>query len=840
MVNESISKKINRLILFFNIINISILFVYISIYYNFDKSIIFYSTFILFIFLLLSTIIEGLFFRVFYRDEFINLGERATDAAHLFYLKKLFLRLKVFPFVFSLISLFTWLITGVGIILLLYLFNILTIMKLEVLVVLLSLTSLMVFLLMVLSIKNMLVSYIRKIGESLIAYKQEKVLKQGLFIPLGVKMILVLSILVVFSVGTIQIWSINRSNENVKKIHLQLLQSIVSNAYVSEELGENYNYTLPVSNIYMSLVDINGNVVKGKSLINDVKESIRTIIKPNSVILSNENILMISSPPLPLGKYILVWENLENISSHLSITIKSLIKITIAFLFLSSFIMLFALTDWMNALKSLKEYLKSISVGNFKRGVIIYSDDELSQMGIELNEMHSLLRNNLIELQQVSMFNSNTIDSIVDNIENTKKSIVKNVNQINLLENYILKRDKYIDNIIGVLEYFDSIILSENVIREVVMVIGKLRRELNVIQEYTGNLIKTVNDGEKTIDGFKSSVKILSNFTVQLKNKIKSIEKIIHNLRITISEEINLINDFKSLLWKSNNERERFDLIKDVTLKKIKELTEQIFELYEGLEKIEKILKIIYNLSDEIGMLSLNASITSAHSKEEGKGFSVIAQQIQQLSRTSGELISFTQNILTDIGELKSFALDNVKKVENDIGGLDIFSMDLSKILFTVEDDLIKIHYNVLSELEELKSSFFIVENFTSENENLGMFLKSMENFLNNETNLYDKIKSLFSEILNKVEYMDKFTTDNFEDINSVSEKSKNIKLNTQQLILSLNKILDTDKDNMEKLVLWNKLLNGLKEDLSDFLLNNKSMKRSFNKIKRVMETFDF
>lgn len=63
----------------------------------------------------------------------------------------------------------------------------------------------------------------------------------------------------------------------------------------------------------------------------------------------------------------------------------------------------------------------------------------------------------------------------------------------------------------------------------------------------------------------------------------------------------------------------------------------------------DEIVSLIQGISSKTNLLGLNASIEAARSGEAGKGFSVVAKEIQKLSITSKDSISKIDDIIKDI-----------------------------------------------------------------------------------------------------------------------------------------------------------------------------------------------
>lgn len=100
---------------------------------------------------------------------------------------------------------------------------------------------------------------------------------------------------------------------------------------------------------------------------------------------------------------------------------------------------------------------------------------------------------------------------------------------------------------------------------------------------------------------------------------------------------------------------------------KLTERTQGVFDKLEILidrtKKINDATKTIQAIANKTNMLSLNASIESARAGEYGRGFSVVAQQMQQLANTSKEA---SQEVFVLLKEL-SAETSNIEKEMNEL-----------------------------------------------------------------------------------------------------------------------------------------------------------------------------
>jgi len=100
----------------------------------------------------------------------------------------------------------------------------------------------------------------------------------------------------------------------------------------------------------------------------------------------------------------------------------------------------------------------------------------------------------------------------------------------------------------------------------------------------------------------------------------------------------------------------------------MKALSIVIEELGNSAEQIGEILEVIEDITEQTGLLSLNASIEAARAGEHGKGFSVVANAIGRLSEKSKESTKDIERIIRNIQVTVS---DAVKNAENSVIQID-------------------------------------------------------------------------------------------------------------------------------------------------------------------------
>lgn len=101
-----------------------------------------------------------------------------------------------------------------------------------------------------------------------------------------------------------------------------------------------------------------------------------------------------------------------------------------------------------------------------------------------------------------------------------------------------------------------------------------------------------------------------------------------------------------------------------------------IADVLEQLRLVQKSLKDVNDISMQIKMLSLNASVEAARSGEAGKGFAVVATEIGNLSRDTDQAVG---QIVNGISQMEKFVQLAVTDMESAQKSGAIFNDKLEK-----------------------------------------------------------------------------------------------------------------------------------------------------------------
>jgi methyl-accepting chemotaxis protein len=170
-----------------------------------------------------------------------------------------------------------------------------------------------------------------------------------------------------------------------------------------------------------------------------------------------------------------------------------------------------------------------------------------------------------------------------------------------------------------------------------------LEATYNPITDENGHIFKIVK--------FASDTTQLVN---QLDAQKKSAElafSISNNNKKTAKTSVNTINETNT---------EMNNILKSVTATEV-----HLKSLETQSGKIKLILNAIHKIATQTNLLALNAAIEAARAGDAGKGFSVVAKEVKELSGSTSELVKNISEIIEQINKETEYAVKQMESVSN-------------------------------------------------------------------------------------------------------------------------------------------------------------------------------
>ena len=150
-----------------------------------------------------------------------------------------------------------------------------------------------------------------------------------------------------------------------------------------------------------------------------------------------------------------------------------------------------------------------------------------------------------------------------------------------------------------------------------------------------------VSEAATTVDEVRQTSLLASQKSKALADRSKEAEKAADSGRRALAEIIDDMGDIES----------------QVTV-----MSGSIVSLSEQTEAIANLTTASHDIAEQSNLLAVNAAIEAARSAEEGKGFSVVADEIKSLSGQSKAAVTQVRRVLADIVKATTAAVDAAER----------------------------------------------------------------------------------------------------------------------------------------------------------------------------------
>ncbi|MCB1180331.1 MAG: methyl-accepting chemotaxis protein [Leptospiraceae bacterium] len=316
----------------------------------------------------------------------------------------------------------------------------------------------------------------------------------------------------------------------------------------------------------------------------------------------------------------------------------------------------------------------------------------------------------------------------------------------------------------GALSYFVSGIQSK-----LIEVISQIQSEADNLEDVSKKISAMSETNLESIEVQANTTKEISRSIQNIHNMMKiTSEKSytqskasndVHSYLESLEEKINFVNKSSgNALNKSASVRNHVE-----TGQKAMENTKEAMSLIQkSTEKVMNITTVINELSDQIGMLALNASIEAARAAEKGKGFSVVAHEVSKLG-------DITNKNAKEINTLIKGSIKNVNNGEKSIAltGENFSSIDQS--FKDVDSSLVEIK-NISDEQFRLKDEIMLLFS------NLKKLSEEISFSSNEEEETLNAVNSSITILSEKIEDIQSGSREVFKVANHLLEQAKKLK----------------------------------------------------------------
>ncbi|OON93016.1 MAG: hypothetical protein ATN31_07345 [Candidatus Epulonipiscioides saccharophilum] len=381
------------------------------------------------------------------------------------------------------------------------------------------------------------------------------------------------------------------------------------------------------------------------------EEDVQTIFE-----IIKKSIIPIEDSILEILTDMLTENNKER--NELMLDVSRTINCVIIFLFIGfSIALLIAICMYYLAnqsilypIKDLTNIAKEMSRGNLKNDLSYSAEDEVGQLSMEMKHMIIMLNKYIFQIEESlhEVKNGNMTKKIKMDFEGDFNYIKENINAVIRVLNATL------------IQISDSA--------------AKVERKASASTAEVAILA----------DGAQKQHNVINQFVDQMDNLYNKVK---HNISATNATN-ELVVELKSISVKSQNN--------------IEALLNTMDEITKSISNVENFVNVINSIAAQTNLLALNASIEAARAGDAGKGFTVVAQSIRELSvRSTIQVKEIEDLIIRCVNQAKhgnekvAVASTAFKEISHKITEATVLNKELLKtsneqndVLFYLKDEI--------------------------------------------------------------------------------------------------------------------------------------------------------
>ncbi|WP_085829326.1 methyl-accepting chemotaxis protein [Clostridium massiliodielmoense] len=307
----------------------------------------------------------------------------------------------------------------------------------------------------------------------------------------------------------------------------------------------------------------------------------------------------------------------------------------------------------------------------------------------------------------------------------------------------------------------------KSMILEIKHISSILEEKAVIINSSTNVTLENSNNINEAMENIASSI---SNSTKEMQNSFDSMQflgddiDVIRENSISIRKEAANANKLnKNIISILTGLEERSEENIEVS----SETKKNIQALLEKSNNIVGIVGTIEQISNQINLLALNASIESARAGEAGRGFAVVADQIKKLSGETSDAVKEINNLIKDLlqainvsaisteksSDVAQGQIKTINETRKILGNVIRFIQSMPSMIGKNVEKIEEVHKQKDSVSDSMNSVLSLVEEMSSSSEEVYASTSEVKEKMNYTSGLSEELNNLsknLKESINK------------------------------------------------------------------------------------------
>ncbi len=385
------------------------------------------------------------------------------------------------------------------------------------------------------------------------------------------------------------------------------------------------------------------------------------------------------------------------------------------------------------SIRSLRESISFLSAA-FQKLIlqIEFTREDIQNLSKKLSiSTEEIYRNTLTQKETTYyvMQSSTKIDDLLDNIKSQLALIEENTKNTQDTSKIIESNSEGINRLVE--ELSDMIGIADSIMMNTQKSLKENEYAVNEINSFIAYTTQSIED--------------LSDIAQEVEQKVASTVRFQKMVLEEVQKSEHIINNYSQSV----------DTIRNTILS----TNDTIENLSSDSDQINLIIEAIEAISKQTNLLSLNAGIIATTSRESGKSFNVVADEIRLLSEktelSTKEISLIIENIKSDISDSKG----NINKSINIVNSAGKQSIGIHESLREIIElskssivNIQSIQHATISQLKNFQSMLQITEDITKQCIDIKYKNSALQSEFDNLSHVTDRLSEIANSIKNEIQ----------------------------------------------------------------------------------------